>query len=148
MYADFDLSTPDKIRQLIFDNFKYACRQELGVPTAIAHPLYPICAPAQQEILDGMTDSQLGECYTLAAQTGKSIEIHACLYRDTVELDSEGLSPSYIRMLSVAKECGCQFHFGSDAHEAKSEFLGVHGLLERAAKRAGITEYDLWSFAR
>ena len=95
-----------------------------------------------------MTDDQLGECYTLAAQTKKSIEIHACLYRDTVELDSEGLSPTYIRMLSIAKECGCQFHFGSDAHEAQYAFSGVHRLLERAATRAGITEYDLWPLAR
>lgn len=148
MYADFDLSTSDKIRQLLFDNFKYACMQELGVPTAIAHPLYPICAPNQQEILDGMTENQLGECYTLAAQTQKSIEIHACLYRDTVELDSEGLSPSYIRMLSIAKECGCKFHFGSDAHAANYSFLGAHTLLERAAERAGITEYNLWHLAR
>lgn len=51
-------------------------------------------------------------------------------------------------MLSIAKECGCKFHFGSDAHEAKYAFLGVHSLLERAAKRAGITEYDIWHVAR
>ena len=147
-YSGFDLSTSDKIRQLLFDNFKYACEQQLGVPTAICHPLYPICAPSQQEILDGMTDSQLCECYSLAAQSGKSIEIHACLYRNTVYLDGEGLSPSYIRMLSIAKECGCKFHFGSDAHDASSSFLGVHRLLERSAERAGITEYNLWTLAR
>ena len=146
-YKDFDLSTSDKIRQLLMDNFKRACLLEFGVPTAIAHPLYPIVAPNQQEILDSMTDEQLAECYTLAAEHDKSIEIHACLYRDTVTLDEEGLSPSYIRMLSIAKECGCKFHFGSDAHRLK-EFANKHCLLERAAERAGICEDDLWHLAR
>ena len=146
-YEKFDLSSSDKIRNLIIDNFKRACLLDLGLPTAICHPLYPICAPNQQEILDGMTDEQLAECYTLAAQHNKSIEIHACLYRDTVTLDQEGLSPSYIRMLSVAKQCGCKFHFGTDAHDAQS-FINKHSLLLRAAERAGICEDDMWCLAR
>ncbi len=146
-YKNFDLSTPDKIRSMLMENFKRACLLDLGVPTAICHPLYPLCAPDQQEILDGMTDEQLADCYTLAAQHDKSIEIHACLYRNTVTLDEEGLSPSYIRMLAIAKECGCKFHFGSDAHEAKS-FVNKHGLLQRAAERAGICKDDLWHLAR
>lgn len=146
-YEKFDLSSPDKIRHLLIDNFKRACVLDLGVPTAICHPLYPICAPNQQEILDGMTDAQLAECYTLAARHNKSIEIHACLYRNTVTLDEEGLSPSYIHMLSIAKQCGCKFHFGCDAHEPFA-FINTHGLLQRAAERAGICEDDLWHLAR
>jgi len=65
----------------------------------------------------------------------------------SVYLDEEGLSPSYIRMLSIARECGCKFHFGSDAHKPK-DFVGVHSLLERAAERAGIREEDIWHVAR
>jgi len=146
-YENYDLSTSEKIRRLLIENFKHACHLDLGVPTAICHPLYPICAPEQQEILDGMTDEQLEECFTLAARHDKSIEIHACLYRNTVTLDEEGLSPSYIRMLSIAKECGCKFHFGSDAHRTQ-DFVNKHGLLQRAAERAGICEDDLWNLAR
>lgn len=146
-YKDFDLSNSEKIRDLLIENFQFACHQDLGVPTGICHPLYPICAPNQQEILNIMTDEQLVDCYSLAAKKDISIEIHACLYRNTVELDGEGLSPSYIRMLSIAKECGCKFHFGSDAH-SPDQFVYVHRLLERAAERAGITENDLWHLAR
>lgn len=145
-YEGFDLSTSDKVRQLIIDNFKRACLQDLGIPTGICHPLYPIAAPKQQEILDGMTDEMLAECYTLAAKHDKSIEVHACLYRPSVFMDEEGLSPSYIRMLSIAKECGCKFHFGSDAHKPE-DFVNVHRLLERGAERAGIREEDLWQVA-
>jgi len=146
-YENFDLSTSENIRKIIIDNFKRACVLDLGVPTAICHPLYPICAPAQQEILDGMTDQMLTECYSMAAEHQKCIEIHACLYRGSVDLDEDGLSPSYIRMLSIAKQCGCRFYFGTDAHRA-SDFVGRHALLERGAKRAGIGEEDLWPMAR
>ena len=145
-YKDYDLSTSEKICDMLIKNFKRACCLDYGVPTAICHPLYPICAPEQQEILDCMTDDMLAECYTLAAKHNKSMEIHACLYRNTVFLDEEGLSPSYVRMLSIAKECGCKFHFGSDAHREK-QFIDKHVLLERAAKRAGICKDDLWGLA-
>jgi hypothetical protein len=97
----------------------------------------------RQEILDSMSAEMLEECYTLAAKHNKSIEIHACLYRPSVTLDEEGLSPSYIRMLSIAKKCGCKFHFASDSH-CSEDFIGVHSLLERGAERAGICENDLW----
>jgi len=120
---------------------------DFGIPTGFAHPLYPICAPWQQEILDGISDETLRECYTLAAENNKSIEIHACVYQNTVELDDEGLSPTYIKMLRVAKECGCKFHFGSDAHEPPM-FIGSHARLERAAERAGITQDDLWEIVK
>lgn len=146
-YKNFDLSTPDKIRHMLIENFKRACLLDLGVPTAICHPLYPICAPDQQGILDGITDVQLTDCFTLAAKHDKSIEIHACLYRNTITLDQEGLSPSYIHMLSIARECGCKFHFGSDAHKPE-DFIHKHSLLERAAKRANISEENLWDLAR
>ena len=54
---------------------------------------------------------------------------------------------SYLRVLSAAKTCGCQFHFGSDAHYPKM-FDGVHALLERAAERIGLCEDDLRSVVR
>ena len=142
-YKNFDLSSSDKIRSLIIENFKRACVLDLGVPTAICHPLYPICAPNQQEILNGITDELLADCFSLASHHNKSIEIHACLYRDTVTLDQDGLSPSYIHMLSIAKKCGCKFHFGTDAHTA-NDFVNKHALLQRAAERAGICKDDLW----
>ena len=144
-YTDFDLSTPESAKIILLENFKNACLLDFGVPTGIAHPLYPISAPFKQQIIDGYTEDELCECYTLAAKTGKSIEIHACVYRKGVYLDEEGLSPRYIEMLSIAKKCGCKFHFGSDAHSAES-FCNKHALLERAAQRAGITKDDLWSF--
>ena len=142
-YRNFDLSTPDKIREMMLRQFFRACLLDYPVPTGICHPLYPVGSPWEQEIVDGITDSQLTDCFTAAAQKGLSIEIHACLYRNGTKRDKDGLSPSYLRILSAAKACGCQFHFGSDAHEPGA-FRGVHCLLRLAAQRVGITDADLW----
>lgn len=142
-YRDYDLSTPEKLRDLMIERFEYACNIGYSVPTGICHPLYPICSPDEQEIVDGISDSRLADCFTLAAKNDISIEIHACLYRNGTRLDEERLSPSYIRLLSAAKACGCHFHFGSDAHSAAA-FVNTHSLLRRAAERAGITKDDMW----
>lgn len=142
-YKDFDLSTPDKLRELTLSQFYHACSLDYPVPAGICHPLYPICSPWEQEVVDGITDSQLSDAFAAAARKGLSIEIHACLYRNGTARDADGLSPSYLRVLSAAKASGCKFHFGSDAH-APGAFCGVHRLLRLAAKRAGITEEDLW----
>lgn len=142
-YRDYDLSTPEKLRDLVIERFEYACNIGYPVPTGICHPLYPICSPVEQEIVDGISDSRLADCFTLAAKKNISIEIHACLYRKGTHLDEENLSPSYIRLLSAAKACGCHFHFGSDAHCAEA-FVNTHSLLRRAAERAGITKEDMW----
>ncbi len=146
-YRNYDLSTPAKLRALILERFLRACELEYPVPTGICHPLYPICSPWEQEVVDGITDSQLADCFTLAAAKNKSIEIHACLYRRGTALDEEGLSPSYLRVLAAAKACGCRFHFGSDAHSPDA-FQGVHRLLLLAAQRLGITREDIWPIAR
>ena len=142
-YRNYDLSTPEKLRDLMIERFEYACHVGYPVPTGICHPLYPICSPDEQEIVDGISDSRLADCFTLAAKNNISIEIHACLYRNGTRLDEERLSPSYIRLLSAAKACGCHFHFGSDAHCAEA-FANTHSLLRRAAERAGIIKEDMW----
>ncbi len=142
-YRDYDLSDAGKVRDLILKQFERACMAEYEIPSGICHPLYPICCPWEQEVVDGMTDSQLTECFELAREKGKSIEIHACLYRHGTQLDGEGLSPSYLRILSFAKKCGCKFHFGSDAH-APDAFIGSHARLRRAAERIGINGDDMW----
>ncbi|MBQ2780522.1 MAG: hypothetical protein IJF42_03065 [Clostridia bacterium] len=146
-YAHIDLSTPEKARNMLLNRFIYACEVDFDAPVGICHPLYPLCAPWEQEIVDGITYSQLKDCFTLAAERERSIEIHACLYRNGTQLNDEGLSPSYLRLLSVAKECGCKFHFGADAH-TPGAFVGYHAKLERAAEIIGITKDDLWDIAK
>lgn len=143
LYTGVDYSTKEKLSALTVERFRYACELDYGVPTGICHPLYPICSPWEQEIVDGYSDSLLEDLFSLARKKNKSIEIHACLFRQGTKRDGTGLSPSYIRLLSAAKACGCRFHFGSDAH-APDAFVGTHSLLRLAAERAGITPDDMW----
>ena len=143
IYEKFDVSTPDRIRDIMLERFFYACSLDYGVPTAICHPLYPIVSGCEEAVVNGISDSVLADCFTAAKESGKAIEIHACLYRDKTALDAEGLSPTYLRVLEAAKACGCRFYFGSDAHRAQS-FAGKHALLHRAAERVGITRADMW----
>ncbi len=147
MYTSYDLNSPDVLRRLTIERFVAACSLDYPVPMGICHPLYPICSPYQAEIIDGMSDSCLKELFSMAAEKQISVEIHACLYRKDTPLNEEGLSEHYLRILSMAKSCGCKFHFGSDAHEPKA-FVGVHDKLRRAAELIGVTEADLWDVAQ
>ncbi|GEM_PF-1939326 len=142
-YDTRELQDADKLRERTLERFLFACSLDYPVPVGICHPLYPICSPVEQQVVDGISDSQLAECFSLAAKKNISIEIHACLYRKGTALNEEGLSPSYLRVLSAAKACGCKFHFGADAH-APEAFTGVHNKLRLAARRAGITPEDMW----
>lgn len=144
-YEKFNIDSADKLRDMTLDRYFYACSLDYPVPTGICHPLYALCSPWEQEVVDGISDSVLSDCFSLAAKKGISIEIHACLYREGTAHNEEGLSPSYLRVLSAAKACGCKFHFGSDAH-APGAFTGKHRLLRRAAEIVGITKADMWHF--
>ena len=103
--------------------------------------------PFEYDVVRSFTDEELEDCFTLAAQKRRSIEIHACLSRNGTPLDDEGISPSYVHFLEIAKKCGCKFHFGADIH-VPSHFSGSHEKLEIAARRVGITEDDLWELAK
>jgi len=46
-----------------------------------------------------------------------------------------------LRMFHVAKQCGCKFYLGSDAHERWS-FDGVYDVFERAINHLGLEESD------
>lgn len=125
-----------KLRERTLERFEYACSLKYPVPVGICHPLYAICSPCQQETVDGISDKDLSDCFSLAAKNGISIEVHACVFRRGTALDESGLSPSYLRFLRVAKECGCSFHMGSDTHDKEGFY--VHDKLREAARRTGI----------
>lgn len=143
MYVGYDIDTPDGLRKLTVERFLAACDLVYPVPMAICHPLYPIGSPFQSEILDGMSDGCLNECFSKAAERHIGVEVHACLYRNGTPLNDEGLSERYLRLLAAAKACGCKFYMGSDAH-TPGAFAGVHDKLRRAMELTGITAEDRW----
>ena len=147
MYTAYDLQSPDVLRRLTIERFVAACKLDYPVPMGICHPLYPICSPYQAEIIDGISDETLKELFSMAAEKHISIEIHACLYRKDTPHNEYGLSDHYLRILAAARDCGCKFHIGSDAHDP-SAFAGSHAKLRKAAELLGLTEEHVWDVAK
>ncbi|MDD4773691.1 MAG: PHP domain-containing protein [Eubacteriales bacterium] len=120
------------IRLWMIDNFNEAARVSLGVPTGIAHPFEPMgfdkaVAPA---IFEAITDDDYRGCFSLAAAEDKSIELNHSV------LDSP-FYEEYVRIFSIARDCGCVFHTASDAHTPAS--FSRHDSMARFAERCGIT---------
>lgn len=128
-----------EIDEWFYSNFIEAAEVELGVPTGIAHPFVTMGFGEEDEnnlrILQSFGHDRLAECFNVAKEHGKSIEINLSIFSHPMLLDE------YRRIYSVAAECGCRFHFGSDAHDL-GEFKGQ----EEAgpfADSCGFTEDDL-----
>ena len=90
--------------------------------TAIPHPF---ATNAPTEITLEMSDATVKECMCAAKEANIAVEINsAALFSMTPNRTiSELLSLDAIRLLHIAKECGCKFTFGSDAHEASAARL-------------------------
>lgn len=140
-----EVQTPDQIRELLLQRFIEAAALDLGIPTGIAHPFCPHgWRKCEQEVLSGISDADYRVCLSLAAKNRKSIEIHAITLGNHLAQDENGFSIEYMRMLKTARQCGCTFHLGSDAHTAES--LKIHAQLVAIAKACGITDNLLSSF--
>ena len=107
--------------------------------TSIAHPFSAVCCPYGPNVLrDMISDDTYKRLFTMAAEKGVAIEINlSSLIVNPV--DAEKWNP--FRLYKIAKECGCKFTFGSDAHDS-SFHLGF-ALADKVADAIGLTEDDL-----
>lgn len=83
--------------------------------TTIAHPFVP---GTKYEIYNAtqalIPDSYFKEAFCAAAEKGIAIEMNgACL---AFMPDEQALASEYVRIYTIAKECGCRFTYGSDSH--------------------------------
>ena len=138
------MTDPYEISDYIVMRFKAAAKVPMPVKCGIVHPFSPLSFKDDEiKILSHITDGTYGECFELAAEYGKSIELHPTAFSLHLPLNDHGFCDEYIRMLGIAHECGCTFHIGSDVHSPKPE----SGLkLRELAKYLGFTEYDLTDF--
>ena len=82
-----------------------------------------------------IADNIYGELFEMAAKRGIGLEING-----SVE------EPECYRMFGIAKECGCKFTLGTDAHSRAA--LGNLHLTQPLLDRLGMTESDLMDFVR
>ena len=72
-----------------------------------------------------LSDTTLRECMLAAKEADIAVEINSAALLSMTKNRSikELLDLDAMRILSIAKECGCKFTFGSDAHEASAARL-------------------------
>ena len=104
----------------------------------LAHPT-SICIAVENgmhyEVIRAIPDGELVRLFTRAAELGMGIEINGCDFRFPEEY-----TKTVTRPYRIAKECGCKFYLGTDAHKP-SEFSAYEGLV-RAVELLGLTEED------
>lgn len=136
--------TVNDIRSLLLQRFKEAASLIFDVPVGMAHPFCPVANHhMEDEILRGITDDEYKECFYIAAKTGKSIEIQACVLANHLQKDEHDYSVEYSRMFSIALQEGCLFHLGSDAHSPFSDTFNAHARLREFASFLGIKNDNL-----
>lgn len=93
------------------------------------------------EILENLKDSDLKNVFTKAAKTGVGIELNSS---DMKFKDSE--ADTVLRIYKTAKDCGCKFYLGSDAHHP-NELDDAKAIFERAINLLDLSEDDKFILA-
>ncbi len=84
--------------------------------TAMAHPFEAVCCPYDNRtLIEKISDDEFKRLFSLTAEKDIAVEINTSVYR---ALDKDRIEhyPT-MRMFQLAKDCGCRFIFGSDAHD-------------------------------
>jgi histidinol phosphatase-like PHP family hydrolase len=112
--------------------------------TAIAHPFEAVCCPYPREILFNLiSDDDFKRIFSLSADAGIAVELNQECLMEAMQKESEWTHR--LRMIGIAKDMGCKFLFGSDAHS--------HGHLKalqnanELANIIGLCEKDISDFA-
>lgn len=115
--------------------------------TAMAHPFALVRCPYPSSVLiDMVSDDTLKRMFDKTAQKGIAVEINTgCFFVDGIT--SENIHESaLIRIFQIAKECGCRFIFGSDAHQQNHIKRGMNA--DAIADYLGLKNEDIAPIAR
>ena len=127
--------------RFLMDSFMAAVEHPLSSRfTAIVHPFVPGTKyDIYNEVQALIPDSYFYEAFAAAREKGIAIEMNGStlIYMP----DEQIPSCEYVRIYSIAKECGCKFTYGSDSHDFRGERrLDV---VERFLEQCRITDADM-----
>jgi histidinol phosphatase-like PHP family hydrolase len=141
MTDEIDLAEQTKfISDFMIQSFKGLMNNETlksysdVLPVSVAHPFQPVgYGGLQGAVLERIEDSTFRRIFGKAAALGVGLE-----------LNPRCGDPALVRMNAIAKECGCKFTLGSDAHSPD----GMPNILktEDAMAALGLTNDDLMEF--
>lgn len=95
------------------------------------------------DILDMIDDNTFKELFDLAAKKGVGIELN--IPDEVFEKYTQNEIDRRFRMYKIAKQCGCKFYLGSDAH-FQYDFDKVMMRFEGAVDALGLEESDKFNF--
>ena len=127
--------------KFLMDSFMAAVEHPLSNRfTAIVHPFVPGTKyDVYNEIQSLIPNSYFYEAFNAAREKGIAIEMNGStlIYMPDEQIpDCE-----YVRIYSIAKECGCKFTYGSDSHDFRGE-RKLH-VVERFLDLCKITDADI-----
>lgn len=133
--------TPAAVGRHLLKFFRSAVQS--GLPTAIAHPFLPFGFTTQFEAaIASISDEEFADAFGLAARAGVALEITTSfLPPDPPSAPGGWRLETPARFLRLAREAGCRFTFGSDAHNAAQQQRLPH--LAPLIAEAGITLTDI-----
>ena len=139
MFVDPATSIEDRAK-IYVEKFRALLDSDLPFEkVGIAHLTCSLMANKWEEhldVLDLVSDETFRELFTRSAELGLGIELNFPVFKYAPEELERALRP-----YRLAKECGCKFYFGSDAH-IPSEFLNMKERFERTVDLLGLTEDD------
>ena len=89
------------------------------------------------QVLRQITGEKLRHLFTKAAALGVGIELNASCLAFRSEEEAQAVTDFY----TVAKECGCKFYVGTDAHHPQ-QFVGRREIAQHFVDRLGLSETD------
>ena len=111
----------------------------------LAHLATPLIAKGREmylRILELLPEKKLYKLFAECARLGVGIELNS---GDMSFADEE--AETVLKMFRIAKECGCKFYMGSDAHHP-DRLKTVKPIFERAIDLLGLTEDDKYQLKR
>ena len=106
----------------------------------LAHPICPLLNKKSREdylaTLDMIPGDELARVFSKAAKLGCGIELNKADMNFRA-----GEEERVLRMFRIAKDCGCKFYIGSDAHHPGGLEASMP-IFERAVDLLGLTEDD------
>ena len=135
-----DASTPEGRARVWIERFESVLGMDIPFKkVGFAHLACPLIAPDRStylKVLELLPEDKLRAMFAKCAQLGAGIELNS-----SDMSFSEDEAETVLRIFRIAKECGCKFYLGSDAHHPKG-LTEAKDIFERAIDLLGLTEDD------
>lgn len=114
----------------------------------IAHLACGLIAPTKEEFLHtlrAIPQAEMERLFTKAAELGVGIELNSDdMYKAQTDAEREAV---IMHMFRTAKDCGCKFYLGSDAHHPAG-LNNAKAIFEKAVDMLGLLESDKIDFLK